>query len=345
MRVEVFTAVSAFHDLRAEWRQLLLQLPFQSVFFTPQWQETWWRHFGAAHQLSLLTVRSSDGTLQGLAPFMRSNEVDTPPRLVLIGDLELCDYLDVLMVPGQQQEVGQALVQYLAAHSGEELELCLQNLSQDSPTPGVLHDSLIHQGLTVEVEQIETCPTAVLPTDWEAYLATLRGKDRHELRRKLRRAETAVRLEYRVTSTAAQLDEDVDTFVTLHRMSQQDAKQGFMTPEKEAFFRDMARQLWPHGWLELAFLYADGEPIAALCCFAYGTTYAAYNSGYHPAYADLSAGIVLFADRIRQAIARGFTAFDFMRGNEPYKYRFGATDRPLYQLLARTACPVQGSRL
>ena len=345
MRVEVFTAASAFHDLRAEWRQLLLQLPFQSVFFTPQWQETWWRHFGATHQLFLLTVRSDDGTLQGLAPLMRSEGADTPPRLALIGDLELCDYLDVLMVPAQQQEVGQALVQYLVAHSGEELELCLPNLSQDSPTPGVFHDSLIHQGLTVEVEQIETCPTAVLPTDWEAYLATLRGKDRHELRRKLRRAETAVRLEYRVTNTAAQLNEDVDTFVALHRMSQQDAKQGFMTPEKEAFFRDMAQQLWPHGWLELAFLYADGEPIAALCCFAYGTTYAAYNSGYHPAYADLSAGIVLFADRIRQAIARGFTAFDFMRGNEPYKYRFGATDRPLYQLLARTACPVQGSRL
>jgi CelD/BcsL family acetyltransferase involved in cellulose biosynthesis len=46
-------------------------------------------------------------------------------------------------------------------------------------------------------------------------------------------------------------------------------------------------------------------------------------------------GIVLFAERIRTAIARGFTAFDFMRGNESYKYRFGATDQPLYQL----ACP------
>jgi len=50
MRVEVFTAVSAFQDLRAEWYQLLSQLPFQSVFFTPQWQETWWRHFGATRQ-------------------------------------------------------------------------------------------------------------------------------------------------------------------------------------------------------------------------------------------------------------------------------------------------------
>src|SRR5262249_5555669 len=155
--------------------------------------------------------------------------------------------------------------------------------------------------------------------------------------------EGAVRLEYRATSGAAQLEEDLDTFVALPRRSQQEAKQGFMTPEKEAFFRDMAHQLWRHGWLDLAFLYADGVPIAALCCFAYGTTYAAYNSGYHPAYAEVSAGLVLLAERIRQAMARGFAAFDFLRGHEPYKYRFGATDQPLYQLLARIACPVQGS--
>jgi CelD/BcsL family acetyltransferase involved in cellulose biosynthesis len=345
MRVEVFTAVSAFQDLRAEWRQLLAQLPFQSVFFTPEWQETWWRHFGATRQLHLLTVRSSDGMLQGLVPLMSSPGIEGTSRLELLGDLELCDYLDVLMAPAQQHEVGHAVVEYLIGNGGEEVEVCLQNLSQHSSTFAVFQDCLLHSGLTVEVEQIETCPTVLLPSEWEAYLALLRGKDRHELRRKLRRAEAAARLEYRVTSAAAQLDEDINTFVTLHRMSQQDAKQGFMTPEKEAFFRAMARQLWPQGWLELAFLYADGEPIATLCCFAYGSTYAAYNSGYHPAYGDLSAGIVLFAERIRTAIARGFTAFDFMRGDEPYKYRFGATDRPLYQLLARTACPVQGSCL
>src|SRR5215468_3699593 len=345
MRVEVCTAASVFHDLRAEWRQVLSQLPFQSVFFTPQWQETWWRHFGATRQLYLLAVRSSDGTLQGLVPLMSSNGTEIPPRLELIGDLELCDYLDVLMVPAQQQAVGRALVESLVADGGAEVALCLHNLSQHSPTPTVFHDRLVQHGLTVEVEPVETCPTAVLPADWEAYLATLRSKDRHELRRKLRRATAAVRLEYRATSVAAQLDEDIDTFVALHRLSQQDAKQGFMTPEKEAFLRDMAHQLWPHGWLDLAFLSANGVPIAALCCFAYGTTYAAYNAGYHPAYAELSAGIVLFAACIRQAIARGLTAFDFLRGNEPYKYRFGATDQPLYQLRARTACPVQGSRV
>ena len=131
-------------------------------------------------------------------------------------------------------------MEYLVGNGGDEMEVCLQNLSQHSSTPAVFQDYLLHSGLTVEVEQIETCPTVVLPPEWDAYLAMLRGKDRHELRRKLRRAEAAARLEHRVTSDAAQLDEDIKTFVALHRMSQQDAKQGFMTLRKKPF-----SAIWP----------------------------------------------------------------------------------------------------
>ena len=51
----------------------------------------------------MLTVRASDGTLQGLAPLMSSSGIDGTSRLELLGDLELCDYLDVLMVPARQR--------------------------------------------------------------------------------------------------------------------------------------------------------------------------------------------------------------------------------------------------
>lgn len=340
MRVEVFTAASAFYDLQTEWLRLLSQMPFQSVFFTPQWQATWWHHFGNGRQLHLLTVRSENGELQGVAPLMFDNGAATPPRLTLIGDLELCDYLDLLIAPAWQQEVGGALVHALVSEVGEETELCLTNLARRSLTPAALRDGLVQHGLAVEMDTIETCPAISLPTDWDVYLTMLRGKDRHEMRRKIRRAIADARLEYEVASDAVRLDEDLETFFALHRMSREHAKRGFMTPEKAAFFRQMAHQLWSQGWLELTVLRADDLPVAALCCFTYGTTYAAYNASYHPDYGHLSAGIVLFANRIQSAIERRFTCFDFLRGGEAYKYRFGATDRPLYQLLARAACPL-----
>ena len=343
MHLDVLTSESAFRTLRPEWLRLLGELSFQSVFFTPQWQETWWRHFGAGRQLSILTVRSDDGRLEGLAPLMRTLDGGDATRLEFIGDLELCDYFDMLMAPHRQGEIAQTIADYLVSQANEDVEICLNNLSADSPTTSLIQHSLAREGLLVETDTIETCPTVVLPAEWNAYLATLRGKDRHELRRKIRRAENAAELAYTATDAAEQLDEDLDTFISLHRMSQQDDKQGFMTPAKVAFFGDMAHQLWREGWLELAFLYADDRPIAGLCCMTYGTTYAAYNSGYHPNYGSLSAGIVLFADRIRSAIHRGYVAFDFLRGNESYKYRFGASDRPLSQFVVRSACPLQGS--
>ena len=343
MYVDVLTAETAFQTLRPEWLRLLGELSFQSVFLTPQWQETWWRHFGAGRQLSILTVRSDDGRLQGLAPLMHGRDDADTARLEFIGALDLCDYFDLLIAPHRQDDVAQTMADYLVSQANEDVEICLNNLSASSPTATLLQDSLAQQGLLVETDTIETCPTIVLPADWNAYLSTLRGKDRHELRRKIRRAENTAELVYTVTDTPERLDEDLDTFIALHRMSQQDDKQGFMTPSKVAFFRDMAHQLWREGWLELAFLYADDRPIAGLCCMTYGTTYAAYNSGYHPGYGALSAGIVLFANRIRSAIERGFVAFDFLRGNEAYKYRFGASDRPLSQVVARNVCPVQES--
>jgi CelD/BcsL family acetyltransferase involved in cellulose biosynthesis len=343
MRVQVFTTASVFRDLQAEWLQLLSQIPFQSVFFTPQWQENWWQHFGNGRQLHVLTVRSDDGVLQGIAPLMLDSRGPASPRLEFIGDLELCDYFDLLITPAYQQAAGHALAQYLVAALGEALELCLTNLTGSSPVAVVLRDSFAEQGVGVEMDEIETCPAIALPADWESYLALLRSKDRHEMRRKMRRATSMAQLTYTVTNDAVQLDADLETFFGLHRMSREAGKRGFMTEEKMAFFRDMAHCLWPHGWLELAFLQADGVAVAGLCCFTYGSTYAAYNAGYHPDYGQLSAGIVLFADRIHSAIARGFTCFDFLRGNEPYKYRFGATDRPLYQLLVRATCSVPGA--
>jgi CelD/BcsL family acetyltransferase involved in cellulose biosynthesis len=289
-----------------------------------------------------VTVRSASGELQGLAPLMIVTEAAAPPRLQCIGDLELCDYFDVLLVPGQEA-AGEALVRHLIDRMDEGLELCFSNLSRTSVLATLLPDALAAQGLMFEMEQIETCPAISLPDDWEAYLAMLRGKDRHEMRRKMRRASAAARLDYRIADDAATLDADLEAFFTLHRLSLQHDKQDFMTESKVAFFRDMAHQLWQPGWFELACLRADDVPVAALCCFTYGSTYAAYNAGYHPDYSHLSAGIVLFANRIQDAIARRFTCFDFLRGDEPYKYRFGATDRPIYQLVARTACPVPGA--
>jgi CelD/BcsL family acetyltransferase involved in cellulose biosynthesis len=41
---------------------------------------------------------------------------------------------------------------------------------------------------------------------------------------------------------------------------------------------------------------------------------------------------VLLAHLIRAAIERRYQAFDFMRGNESYKFQWGGRSQPIYRL-------------
>jgi CelD/BcsL family acetyltransferase involved in cellulose biosynthesis len=102
----------------------------------------------------------------------------------------------------------------------------------------------------------------------------------------------------------------------------------------QAFFFDVAGVLHEEGWLQLAFVELVGEKAASLLNFDYGGAILVYNSGYDPlSYRSLSPGIVVTARSIEHAIEQGRGTFDFLRGDEEYKYRFGAHDTEVRRLL------------
>jgi CelD/BcsL family acetyltransferase involved in cellulose biosynthesis len=150
MDVTTLTDATAFDDLRDEWLRLLAQMPFQSVFLTPQWQDVWWRHFAGDRQLCLFAVRSDDGVLRGLAPLMLDREAEGLSRLSFVGDLDVCDYCDVLVDPAYVSQVGAALVPAMLDAVGDEGDLELINLSAHSLAPVLLHQGLEAHGLTAD---------------------------------------------------------------------------------------------------------------------------------------------------------------------------------------------------
>jgi CelD/BcsL family acetyltransferase involved in cellulose biosynthesis len=161
-----------------------------------------------------------------------------------------------------------------------------------------------------------------LAGSWEEYLAGLSGKDRHELRRKLRRAEAgAPRVE--VARTPAAMAVLIDGFLALHRKSKV-GKARFMDGPMEVFFRELTRELATAGLAALWMLWLEDRPVAALLCLELGDAVSLYNAGFDPEARAMSPGVVLIARTIEDAIARGFRRYDFLRGEEPYKYGFGA---------------------
>ncbi|MCA1667811.1 MAG: GNAT family N-acetyltransferase [Thermomicrobia bacterium] len=122
-------------------------------------------------------------------------------------------------------------------------------------------------------------------------------------------------------------------FFRLHRLSAPD-KERFLTAAVEQFFRGMTGAMADAGWLRLYFLDVEGAPVAAMFTFVADGRLLVYNSGFDPAYARISVGMVLTGRVIEDAANGGLTLCDFLRGNEAYKYRFGASDTPIWRVIA-----------
>jgi CelD/BcsL family acetyltransferase involved in cellulose biosynthesis len=188
--------------------------------------------------------------------------------------------------------------------------------------------------LRVVVQQDDTAPQFRLPLQYDQYLEEqVDKKQRHEIRRKQRRAEREANAGFYIVGREQNLEAEMDDFIALQRASATN-KAEFMTPEMRRFFNAAASTMMDAGYLRLCFLTLNGEKAAALFAFQYDRRFWLYNSGYDPdAYAQLSPGWVILAYSIQYAIVAGCQVFDFMQGNEEYKYRFGGTDYRVMRVL------------
>ncbi len=337
---------SGFDALRNEWNDLLRRSRFDTIFLTYEWQTTWWRHLGQRRgPLYILAARDAGRTVAILPLYMQDDE---GPMLAVVGCIEVSDYLDLIIEKGCEEEVFRGFLAWLEgpdAPAWNRVDLCNQPAS--SLSHSVLPKLAEAAGYSVEVFQEDVSPILTLPRPgdydepreenaWNAYLEALDKKERHEIRRKLRRVERdAPDAAIRFVDGGADLGAAVDAFIKLHRNSRSD-KHAFMTEEMQAYFRAIAEVLAARGWLQLSFLEVGGQPVATYFCFDYGGDILVYNSGYDPAgVPQLSPGWVLLARLIQHAIRLGRQHFDFLQGNEDYKHRFGGVDTLVFRTIIR----------
>ena len=320
--------VESFESVESEWEEILPQCEANTIFVTPLWQRLWWRHFGGGEAgLSVLRLEQ-DGERLGVAPLMRGSD----GAISFLGSTDLFDYHDFLVVEGKEAAFYDALWAHLETQDWRTLELL--SLREGSPTLELLPKLAAKAGLETEISEEDRSPYRRLPQSWDEYVASLRKKDRHELRRKLRRLDAAGDARQYACRAPDEVAAGMDDFFSLMRASRAD-KDDFMTAERERFFREAAFELAEHRQFRLFFLEVDGKRVASCICFDYAGSYLLYNSGYDPAYSSLSVGLLNKALAIKDAIEEGREAFDFLRGNERYKYNLGGQDRSVYRLAVR----------
>lgn len=339
MQLKVYQDATGFDVLAQEWNALLHRSDSDTIFLTHEWQRTWWQFFSPGRELVLLALRQ-EGDLVGIAPFYRQRLENGQTVIQLVGgpgpdNKDVCDYLNVIALPDCRDYVYQAILEFLATELTDWDEIDLHCIPATLPYQA-LREAATQQRLIIHRQVEDVCPRIPLPSTWDDYLAVLDKKQRHELRRKIRRAEREAQVQWYVTSDLELLSEDMDAFFDLHRRSSPDKEDFISEPAMQRFFCEIARLSLARGWLELSFLLINGEKAATMLCFVYDNQTLVYNSGYDPQqFSRLSPGIVLLGYHIRDSIAQGRTVFDFLRGDEVYKHRLGGQDLEVFQITVR----------
>jgi CelD/BcsL family acetyltransferase involved in cellulose biosynthesis len=207
----------------------------------------------------------------------------------------------------------------------------LYNVLETSPSAGVMEAIAGEIGLAYHCEPFRPSLTIPLPGDWETYLAGIDKKQRHEIRRKMRRAyagEQPVR--WYIVREKETLDQEIDAFLDL--MEQDPEKAVFLTPAMRENFRATIRCAFEAGSLHLSFLEVGGKKAASYFSFDYRNQLWVYNSGMDRGYNEYSPGWVLLGELLQWANENGREAFDFMRGDEDYKFRFGGQKRDVLRI-------------
>lgn len=323
MKVEILDGFDAVGE--AVWQRLLARSAFPSPFMSWPWQTAWLDAFGAGRRLRLLGVRDGAGEMVALLPL--TEDPDGAARIV--GGVDVSDYLDLVAPAGSEEEAWAALLESRAA-SPETWDL--HSLRAASPTVASLPALAPAHGLTAAATVEERCPVVDLPATWDAYLAMLTGKQRHELARKTRRLERELPAARAVARAAPEeIAARLPEFFALHRRSRA-GKAGFMDDRMEAFFHAAVPALAARGMARLWTLEHAGRAIATFICVEWPRTVGLYNSGFDVAAARLSPGIVLLGHILRDAIERRLARFDFLRGQESYKLGFGGHLEDLYRV-------------
>jgi CelD/BcsL family acetyltransferase involved in cellulose biosynthesis len=297
--------VESFDVLRDAWTRLAPAR--RNVFSTWEFATTWWRHFGRDRPLQLHAVQSG-GEIVAVWP-LYSWRTRPLHVLRLVGARE-ADELGPIHGEVDARELADATAAVLP-RAGAQV-LLVEHIAGDARWSGRLHGRVFRR---------EGNPVLRHDGGWDAYLAGRSRNFRSTLGRAERKLAGAGAV-FRSTS-AASLERDLDALFRLHA-----ARWGSDTAflRLAPFQRDFARAAHEQGWLRLWIVEVDGVPIAAWHGYRFAGVESYYQSGRDPAWERFRLGTVVVAHSIREAMQDGIREYRFLRGDEPYKYRFTDED-------------------
>ena len=322
--IEKADAENVFAELREEWKQLFAASP-NAPFLSWGWLSTWYRWFGADRKPFVLKAYR-ENRLVGLLPLCLQEKKVLGmrlKRLAFIGEAQGgADYLDLIAAPEDRTEILRAIFDFLKKENCFDL-ISLENISGDAAIVEFLRDFNKTQAKLPFRQNVQTtsvCPQVDLAGGWETVLKNSRRAS--NFKRRLKQLEKMPGFEFRSVTSPAEASEAFERFFRLHekRWAKDGGSELCGHPRLVSFQRDLVASLVEAGLLRFEELWVEGECRASVYGLDDRTNFYYYNSGYDLEWSNFSVGLVLIGLSIKNAVARGAKVYDFLRGDETYKF-------------------------
>lgn len=332
LRLETLRDFSDLQQLASAWHGLCTDVSSATPFQSPVWLIPWWKHF---HPGDLYSLAMHDGEeLVAIFPFYIELKPTGKRELKCVGCCN-SDYLDPLIRLDCEHEVCDALTEWLSANRDRFDKCVFHRLRERSPLTRVLPPQ-------AKVSESDPCLRRQLPTTKEEWRSSISPNLNANIRHLWHRAERQgrLRMEY---GTASNLSGHLSILFSLHnrRWSAKRQPGAVFDQTVESFLSETALGFAAEQMLRSAILWWNDQPVAVVYGFSHLQTFYFYLTGLEPRFAKFSFGSLAINAAIEAAIDRGCHTVDFLRGREPYKYRFGATEKRIITL----SCPAKALQL
>ena len=329
LRLDIVSDQAGLQRLRSQWNDLLKTSRANNIFLTWEWISIWWDVYGWDATLHILTACDQNNRLVGVAPLKRTRQgvhglwrFDAIEFIGQGGDVTP-EYLDFICARELEAEIVDMFVDALYADRRISA-IDLRPLSERSPNLDRVQQRLRNRNGRMRCVPESVCPIFALPESAEAFMAGRSRNYRKKIREYERRCERDLHVATRLSATTDELRRDMDDLVRLHHSRWDGASRAFQSNKYLEFHRRLGSELFDRGWIRLFSLTSGTTALASLYCFAYDGHYYYYQAGRDPSFPKHHLGLVLMHKAILQAIHDKAVVFDFLRGQEAYKYHWAS---------------------
>lgn len=346
MNVTRLKSMAEWNAIQSDWSRLAGASPCESW----AWMTSWWKHYGQQRELFVLVVRDGHRVVC-IAPWFLEHSAAEGRCIRVLGSGKVCsDYIALLTAQDHRATATGAIAEWLrdSNHDGQASHrwdvLHLEGVRKDEHAILGLVGELERFGQSIHCEPTDGCWRLEVPGSRKEFLSSLKKYRRRKFRNIFDRYIDNGRATLTLASDST-FDELYETLVDYHqrRWRLRGIQGCHSSPQFAGFLRETTQAFRKVGQALLASVEIDGIRSACSLGFVVDNVHYLYQTGMDPTARSHQAGWTLNLLHIQHAINNGIRAIDFMRGDEPYKARFGsrripcqnyriAADRPLARL-------------